>query len=346
MDKLERRTLTTGRLLEYAYYTSLETPPTTNKAEYALFFCHGFPDSAFLWNDVLEHLGVIAQQRKIIVPDMLGYGGTAKPLDTSMYSYDGMANDLIDILDAEHSTKAIFIGHDWGAAMVSRLYNFHPERVAGIVLLNIAYPTPTRPGAPPFNLDAANAMLTQHFSAPLWAYWDFYTASDAPDLMRQNLQKLYEAHHGDAPDWKFKLHCVPGALRAYIVGTDSVPLKPYAQQQKWRDYFFTSHEKHGFEAPVQWYRAYLKQVQYNAEIRIPLENHKVHIPVLFVGCTQDANNRVELIEIPKRNGLLPMLEVKVLECGHWSPMEMPREIAQFIGEFLRKSFEQRDDGRL
>jgi len=334
MDMLGRKTLTTRRSLQYACYSS--TPAIENKNEPGLLFCHGFPDSSFLWNDIIGHLSKygIMSKRKIIVPDMLGYAGTSKPLDTALYNYAGMADDLRDILDAEDVRKVIIIGHDWGAIMAQRFYAFHSDRVDKIVLLNVAYHPPSKTGDPKFDLQAVNKIMESTFGAPLWTYWEFFTSEDGPRLMRANLQKVYEAQHGDVEDWGFKMFCVPGAWRAYITGTESVLSKPYAQEKRWRDSFFEQFQEDGFEAPTQWYKAMIENVQYEVEISIPLERHKIEVPVLFVGCTQDANNRADLIEIPQKGGLLPDLRVKQLDCGHWSPMEKPAEIARFINEFL------------
>ena len=334
MDMLDRKTLTTTRSLQYTYYTS--NSAVENKNEPGLLFCHGFPDSSFLWNDIIAHLsnyGVMLK-RKVIVPDMLGYAGTSKPLDTALYNYAGMADDLGEILDAENVHKVTVIGHDWGAVMAQRFYAFHSDRVEKIVLLNVAYYPPSKIGDPKFDLQAVNTMLEATFGAPLWTYWEFFTSEDGPRLMRANLQKVYEAQHGDVENWGFKLFCVPDAWRAYITNTESVPLKPYAQEKRWRDSFFEQFQQDGFEAPIQWYKAVIENVQYEVEVRLPLERHRIEVPVLFVGCTQDGNNRVDLIEIPQKGGLLPNLRVKQLDCGHWSPMEKPAEIAGFITEFL------------
>ena len=332
MDKLEQKTLRTSRSLEYTYYTSPTTAESKNHP--ALLFCHGFPDNAFLWNDILTHLGDIPN--KVIAPDMLGYAGTAKPLDTAIYNYAGMADDLREILDAEGVEKAIVVGHDWGAVMAYRFYAFHADRVAGVVLLNITYHPPSKPGDPKFNLQQVNELLKSAYGAPLWTYWEFFTASDGPRLMQENLEKVYEAQHGDVQDWGFKMFCVPDAWREYVTGDQSVPLKAYAKEKRWRDSFFGQFERDGFEAPVQWYKAMIHNIQYDAEVKIPIERHTIKVPVLFVGCTRDANNRIDLIEGPEKGGLLPDLEVKVLDCGHWSPMEKPREVAEFLKEFLNK----------
>ena len=49
----------------------------------------------------------------MIVPDMLGYGGTAKPLDTKVYTGKGMAQDIYQILKRERIESVLGVGHDW-----------------------------------------------------------------------------------------------------------------------------------------------------------------------------------------------------------------------------------------
>ncbi|KAF9069430.1 hypothetical protein BDP27DRAFT_1222502, partial [Rhodocollybia butyracea] len=67
-----------------------------------LVLLHGFPSSSKDWRKEEKGFG-------LIVPDMLAYGGTSKPLDSPSI----VARDIIDILDHEKVQKAIFIGHDW-----------------------------------------------------------------------------------------------------------------------------------------------------------------------------------------------------------------------------------------
>lgn len=49
----------------------------------------------------------------MIVPDMLGYGGTSTPLEKELYCGNGLAKDVVDIMDKEGVQKAVVIGHDW-----------------------------------------------------------------------------------------------------------------------------------------------------------------------------------------------------------------------------------------
>jgi hypothetical protein len=55
---------------------------------------------------------LISQGYGIIAPEMLGYGGTAKPTDVSAYSFIKMADSLKELLTAEELDKVIVLGHD------------------------------------------------------------------------------------------------------------------------------------------------------------------------------------------------------------------------------------------
>lgn len=49
----------------------------------------------------------------LIVPDMLGYGGTDKPTTPEYYKASLICGDIIEIMNHENVNKAIAIGHDW-----------------------------------------------------------------------------------------------------------------------------------------------------------------------------------------------------------------------------------------
>lgn len=86
-----------------------------------------------------------------------------------------MTSDLCEILDAESIDKVIGIGHDRRSFLAARFYLFHPARVVGIVLLNVAYSPPTHNG-PPFDLGAMLEMTEKNIGRPLFTYWQLFTA--------------------------------------------------------------------------------------------------------------------------------------------------------------------------
>jgi len=154
MDFLEKKTLKVSRGFSYTYYTS--------PAQHGLptvILCHGWPDSAELFEGVIRNYlkpagyGIVAQ-------DMLGYSGTSKPTNYEPYNFQHMSQDIIDILDHEKIDKVISLGHDWGCVFAQRLYNFHADRVIGLVMINVSYHAPS---PEPFNLDKALEMTTKVF---------------------------------------------------------------------------------------------------------------------------------------------------------------------------------------
>ena len=79
-----------------------------------LLFAHGFPSTSADWTRQIEYFK--PKGYGLIVPDMLGYGDTAKPLETEAYAYTLLAKDLVEIVEAEAVDKVVGIGHDWSVA--------------------------------------------------------------------------------------------------------------------------------------------------------------------------------------------------------------------------------------
>ncbi|HEY2595721.1 MAG TPA: alpha/beta hydrolase, partial [Chloroflexota bacterium] len=99
---------------------------------------HGFPDSGNLWRHQVPQLSVAGFQ--LIVPDLRGYGHSAKPTDVESYGLLQIARDVIGVLDQLGIDRAHFVGHDWGAALSWVLATLSPERVDHLVALSVGHP--------------------------------------------------------------------------------------------------------------------------------------------------------------------------------------------------------------
>lgn len=98
--------VTVSRGLDYQYYYH---PADSSKP--TLLFTHGFPSTSYDWRIQAAFFG--GEGYGLIIPDMLGYGGTAKPSVVTAYKASLICKDMIDILDAESISNCIAIGHDW-----------------------------------------------------------------------------------------------------------------------------------------------------------------------------------------------------------------------------------------
>ncbi|KFY61016.1 hypothetical protein V496_05179 [Pseudogymnoascus sp. VKM F-4515 (FW-2607)] len=327
MENFHHRHLVTRRGLKYTYYVSSSGESTDQFP--ALLFLHGFPDSAHLWAKVVDRLGDLPN--KIIIPDCLGYAGTDKPTDTNLYAYKGQAEDIADILSNESANNNVIIGHDWGSALAQRTYLHKRHLFSGVVLLNVGYMVPSNQ---PFDLAAFNSYAENAFGYPLFSYWDFFVSPVATDIVENNLGRMWQVLHGDAEDWMRKMFCVPNAMQDFLLGTEQVPLKDYAKQINYIDWFIHQFRPGEFASALQSYKATVWNIQYISDMTISKMDLDIKVPLLFIGCTGDAVCTPGSMDAAKQQGLVPYLKEVTIESGHWSPMEKPVEVAKHIKVFL------------
>lgn len=73
------------------------------------------------------------RDHRVLCPDLRGYGLTT-PVQ-SPYGSDDLLDDLLGVLDAEDTERAVVIGASVGARLALLLALQHPARVAGLVLV-------------------------------------------------------------------------------------------------------------------------------------------------------------------------------------------------------------------
>jgi soluble epoxide hydrolase/lipid-phosphate phosphatase len=329
MDPFEKKTLKTSRGYTYTYYTA-----EGDKSLPTLLFQHGCPDHAEMWVEVATQLR--STKHPIIIPDLLGYDGTDKPTDPAEYKWDAMTKDLIEIIDTEKADKFISIGHDWGSVCASRMYNYYPGRVVGLVNISIAYVPPSRE---PFDLDAVNEMAEQGFGYPIYTYWNFFIAKDGPVVLKENLERLYNVLHGKG-DTMRQVLCAPNGLRNVLTnGGPDIPMRSYAQKPELKQAFIDRMSRDGFEGPLCWYLAITGQKQTECDKDLPEGADKVNVPTLYIGAKDDAVGRPEAMYPYIQAGLLPHLEqADMIDAGHWVTNEAPEEVVSKLESWLKAHF--------
>ena len=103
----------------------------------AVVFVHGFPELGYSWRHQLPALA--AAGFRAIAPDMRGYGRTSAPPNVEDYAHRLICDDLLALLDALSLEQAVFVGHDWGGAIVWAMAVHHPERVRAVAGINTPY---------------------------------------------------------------------------------------------------------------------------------------------------------------------------------------------------------------
>ena len=110
--------------LRMQYYELGEGPLT--------IFLHGFPELAVSWREQFAGL----QGRRLVAPDMRGYGGTDAPAAVREYAIDRLIDDVLQLQDALGGEPMDLVGHDWGGAVAWEVAAHHPDRVRTACVLN------------------------------------------------------------------------------------------------------------------------------------------------------------------------------------------------------------------
>ena len=105
----------------------------------ALLFLHGFGSNLASWRKVLDPLSVYG---RAVAVDRVAFGLSEHPQPgwqgTNPYSLDGEVAGTIGLMDALGIERAIAIGSSSGGALAAQIALDHPERVAGLVLVDAA----------------------------------------------------------------------------------------------------------------------------------------------------------------------------------------------------------------
>jgi len=89
---------------------------------------HGLVASGIFWGGAYDRL---AEGRRLVVPDLLGFGGSDRP--DSRYGPDDHVEALVECLDILGVDEPVTIGaHSLGCLVGLRMAVTHPERVTGL----------------------------------------------------------------------------------------------------------------------------------------------------------------------------------------------------------------------
>ncbi len=110
-----------------------------------LLFLHGFPEAAFVWDDLLEHFSRPEHGGyRCIAPNLRGYEHSSAPVDVQAYRPKHLVQDITALIAHETGGEplACLVAHDWGGALAWNLANQHPHRMRQLVIVNSPHPGP------------------------------------------------------------------------------------------------------------------------------------------------------------------------------------------------------------
>ncbi|KAJ4305655.1 hypothetical protein N0V90_001186 [Kalmusia sp. IMI 367209] len=314
-------TLTTGHT-----YTYTHTPPSTS-IHPTFLLLHGFPTASQTWHALMHYL--TAAGYGVLAPDLLGYNGTSKPVNVQEYACSKMSAHIAELLSHEKITRVIGVGHDWGAVLLARMWNYHPSYFASLVFMSVPYQPPA-----PMDLDAMNKAIKEAFGYEMGGYWYFLTSPEAAKILSEKTESFLSILYQTDPDlWKTSF-CPTGALHAWLAAGRTAPLASWLAQSEFDEHVNILKEG-GFEGPLNWYNAALQHIDAPAESKILESALTIPFPVTFIVGELDAVGRPEIslhtAEQGRQKGYLPHVEVEVIpEAGHWMMLENPSAVFEIL----------------
>jgi 2-hydroxymuconate-semialdehyde hydrolase len=111
-----------------------------------VLFIHGSGPGVSAWANWRLVLPVLSRQRRVIAPDMVGFGFSDRPAHIA-YTMDTWVRQALDLLDALDVQRADLVGNSFGGALALALAIQAPERVRRLVLMgSVGVSFPITPG--------------------------------------------------------------------------------------------------------------------------------------------------------------------------------------------------------
>ncbi|KAJ7164398.1 alpha/beta-hydrolase [Mycena filopes] len=292
--------------------------PATGKP--VLLFAHGFPIHSIFWHKQVAFFEPLGYG--LLVPDLLGYGGTDKPTDPKLYAGSGLAHDFADILDAEGVERVIGIGHD---CPFNQLPPPPGLRLRLPRILAVGYFPPVQPGT---DIITRSDHAAEIFGYDAFGYLRFFTEPDTAALIAEHIDSFFSLFFPEGGHTLDSYLFVDGGARARLEGDRMMPgpLPAYMTPET-TTRLKTSLLTGGLAGPLCWCK-----VQVNA--KIPASAHDVTVPLLYIALTRDRISPPILAETSHDRFAKGPVTAREVGCGHWGGLEQAEEVSGTILEWV------------
>ena len=145
---------------------------TGRQGDPMLVFLHGFPEAAFVWDELLEHFG---DCYRCVAPNLRGYERSSSPSEVAAYRAKHLVADIAALIELLGGRVEALVAHDWGGALAWGLASLRPELLKRLVIVNSPHPATF--------LRELQTSASQQASS---AYMNFLCRPDAEALLAEN----------------------------------------------------------------------------------------------------------------------------------------------------------------
>jgi pimeloyl-ACP methyl ester carboxylesterase len=164
-----------------------------------VFLIHGFASSNLVWSKVLLELA--DQGFRVIAPDLLGYGYSAKPRDLE-YTIGRQSKMVVGLMNQLGIERANIVGSSYGGAIAATIALDHPSLVDKLVLVGAV--TNNRP---------TRYLLMRLFGSPVIGDILSPLVVGSRRLLRMRMKRVYDRHSWPMDERRVQARHLPLATR-------------------------------------------------------------------------------------------------------------------------------------
>lgn len=268
-----------------------------------LVFLHGFPEAAFVWDDLLRHFG---SRYRCIAPNLRGYDGSSAPAEVAAYKPRLLAADVVALIEQQSAGPIeALVAHDWGGAIAWGIAAQSARVLKRLIIINSPHPAVF-----------LKALQTSPEQQAASAYMNFVRQPGAEELLAANdFARMWDMLQGGAP--------APGAW-----------LTPEVRAQ------YRAVWQRGLSGALNYYRASPLHPPTDTErgvltLQLPTEMVTVRVPTHIVWGEADRALPKNLLDGVE--AFVPHLTItRVPGATHWIVHEQPALVAREIEAALAR----------
>ena len=124
-----------------AHGITLSCRSAGKKGRPVLIFLHGFPEAAFVWDELLQHFAKFENGGyRCVAPNLRGFEQSSAPTDVSAYRPKHLVQDIAALIAIEGSQIDCLVAHDWGGAVAWNLAASQPQLIKKLAIINSPHP--------------------------------------------------------------------------------------------------------------------------------------------------------------------------------------------------------------
>jgi soluble epoxide hydrolase/lipid-phosphate phosphatase len=308
---------------------------------------HGWPHLAIMWRE--QAAALAARGFRVIAPDLRGCGSSTVHKSLEAYAQREIVRDMIELADALRIERAVWMGHDWGAIVVSNLARHHPDCCLAVGGISQPFNTLEQGATALIPLINRSIYPAERFPYGQFEYMPFYHEQfahaqrgfegDLSATFRALMRSGVSAEEGK-PFMSAFVRQNGGWFGPDGQSAPDLPLDTSVMSEVDLEAYVEAYRKTGFFGIDAFYMNDAANGVYYAQAPAQLE-----LPVLFITGQSDYVCDTEHSDLarPMRERCADLTYV-VLEAGHWLPQEAPEAcssaILAWLSDKVRPGYEE------